>query len=395
MNPLADPYPAYRLLREHAPVHAAAPGRWLVTRHADVEALLFDSRCVHWGQDAQGDLRRKPDEQALAEAMRLFAPSAPASPLRHDLSAAISQVAVERMHAELGPLCDRLLDSFVAGQARDAVAGYAHPVTLFALGCLLGLSRPQTVQLAEAVGELQVPFFSCVSTTGTAPPRDASVARLQRCLDELIACGEQYPGTTLLGRLCAGAGAGAYTDRAAPSHRLRNMLLVLIYAAHHNLANFIGNGLFALASQPDALRQLEREPGLIDRAVLELLRYDSPLQHIVLTARESFELHGCTIGCGDEILACVGSANRDDAVFTVPDRLDFSRANPQKLLSFGAGPWRCVGAKLALRIGSVVFAKIVARGFALAAGTGALRWHHTPIVQRGLVALPLLVHFNV
>src|SRR3954469_24434395 len=111
-------------------------------------------------------------------------------------------------------------------------------------------------------------------------------------------------------------------------------------------------------------------------------RSKTALQYIVLVARETFELRGHTLARGDEIMACVGSANRDEAVFDDPDRLDFTRSNHKDLLSMGTGPWRCMGARLALRIASVAFAKIVACGFALAPNAPPLQWVRQPIVQR-------------
>ena len=50
---LADPYPFYRLLREHAPVWRSPTGLWVLSRHADVAAVLKDPR---FGHDFEGKL---------------------------------------------------------------------------------------------------------------------------------------------------------------------------------------------------------------------------------------------------------------------------------------------------------------------------------------------------
>jgi len=385
---LADPYPVYRRLREQSPVHPVAPGRWIVSRHADALALLHDPRCAHWGHAPELAARRSPHERALAEALRLFAPSDPPSALRRHMSVTFNTQVLERMPQRLAPLADSLLDGLCDGRSHDVLAAYAHPLTMQAVGDMLGLSDAQTHALAESMSGLNGSLFECLRGPGIASPGHGPIARLQACMDALVDQSQDTP-VSLVASLRAAVEA---QDHAADQRdRLLNVLLVLVYAGHHNMLNFIGNGLLALAAHPQAQARLHREPALADRAMLELLRLDGPLQYIVLVASEPLVLHGRDIARGDEILVCTGSANRDETVFDAPDSLDFARANPMDSLSFGTGPWRCIGARLALRIGATAFSKIVARGFVLAADTQGLRRAQGPIVQRGLAALPLML----
>lgn len=385
---LADPYPVYRRLRAQSPVHPVAPGRWIVSRHADALALLRDPRCAHWGHAPELDALRSPQERALAQALRLFAPSDPPGALRRHMSVAFNTQVLERMPLRLAPLADRLLDELGDGRSHDVLAAYAHPLTMQAVGDMLGLADTQTEALADAMAHLEGSLFDGLRVPGIASPGTGAVAHLQACMDGLVV-GAQDTKDSLIASLRVAVQA---QDAEASQHdRLFNALLVLLYAGHHNMLNFIGNGLFALAMHPQAQARLRHEPALADRAVLELLRHDSPLQYIVLVASEPLALRGCEIARGDEILVCTGSANRDEAVFEDPDGLDFARANPQDSLSFGSGAWRCIGARVALRIGATAFSKIAARGFALPANTPNLRRTRGPLVQRGLVALPLML----
>ncbi|SEF35189.1 Cytochrome P450 [Variovorax sp. NFACC28] len=400
---LADPYPVYRRLREQSPVHPVAPGRWIVSRHADVLALLRDPRCAHWGHAPELDALRSPHERALAQALRLFAPSDPPGALRRQMSAVFNTQVLERMPQRLAPLADRLLDGLGGhgggggldgldglgeGRSHDVLAAYAHPLTMQAVGDMLGLSDAQTLALAQAMGGLDGSLFEGLRGAGIAAPASGPVARLQGCMDALIDQAQDRPDALISGLHAAVDAQGPAADRR---DRLLNALLVLVYAGHHNMLNFIGNGLLALAMHPQAQARLRQEPALADRAMLELLRHDSPLQYIVLVASEPLALHGREIARGDEVLVCTGSANRDETVFEDPDGLDFARANPMDSLSFGSGAWRCIGARLALRIGATAFSKIVARGFALPANMPALRRVRGPLVQRGLAALPLML----
>jgi cytochrome P450 len=54
---LEDPYPFYQRLRERDPVHRSPMGFWVVTRYADVAAILTDPRFVH--PDYVPEARRK------------------------------------------------------------------------------------------------------------------------------------------------------------------------------------------------------------------------------------------------------------------------------------------------------------------------------------------------
>jgi pimeloyl-[acyl-carrier protein] synthase len=94
------------------------------------------------------------------------------------------------------------------------------------------------------------------------------------------------------------------------------------------------------------LQQLRQNPELIEAAVDELLRFDSPVQWVSRVAREEFEFGGVTLKPGDILLGSLGAANRDPAVFTNPDQLDLLRSD-NKHLSFGSGIHFCLGAALA------------------------------------------------
>ncbi len=100
-----------------------------------------------------------------------------------------------------------------------------------------------------------------------------------------------------------------------------------------------------LFRNPDQLRRLHADHGLLPTAVEELLRFDTPLQLFERWVLEPFELHGTPIPRGAELGLVFGSANRDSPVFDQPDELDLGRT-PNPHLSFGAGIHFCLGAQL-------------------------------------------------
>lgn len=123
-------------------------------------------------------------------------------------------------------------------------------------------------------------------------------------------------------------------------------LVLMIMDAHEAPKNLIANGLYALLKNPEQLEKLRAEPALIENAVEEFLRYDSPAQ---FTGRRSVEdaiIGGKEIKKGVQIICILGAGNRDPEKFPDPDELNIDRKKVVPL-SFGGGIHHCAGAGLA------------------------------------------------
>jgi cytochrome P450 len=96
----------------------------------------------------------------------------------------------------------------------------------------------------------------------------------------------------------------------------------------------------------DQLARLRTEPRLVESAVEELARFDSPTQATFRSVAEDFELRGQQLHRGDHVLLMIGAANRDPSQFAEPDVLDLSRRD-NRHLAFSQGPHFCLGAMLA------------------------------------------------
>ena len=99
-----------------------------------------------------------------------------------------------------------------------------------------------------------------------------------------------------------------------------NMLRLLVIAGNETTANLIGNGMLALLRNPDQLRRLRDDPGLIPAAVDELLRFDSPVQTDFRRVLADCEVNGFPLRARDNIVLSLGAANRDPEAFEDPDR---------------------------------------------------------------------------
>ena len=111
-------------------------------------------------------------------------------------------------------------------------------------------------------------------------------------------------------------------------------------------AGLLGNSLLALQHHPEAKAQLLEEPDIVDNAVEELIRYDSPVQGTDRVATADFELAGQQIKTGQMLGVFLGAANRDPRRYDRPETLQLDRHQPRPL-SFGHGIHHCLGAALA------------------------------------------------
>jgi cytochrome P450 len=152
--------------------------------------------------------------------------------------------------------------------------------------------------------------------------------------------------------------------------------------------NLIGNGLLTLIRNPATLAHLRDDPSIIEPAVEELLRYESPSQHTARLAPENLELGGKSIKKGDAVMAVMAAANRDPERFPDPDRLDLTRKG-NRHLAFGWAAHFCFGASLARIEGQVAFATLLRRLPDLALASEPLAWRQN-LGLRGLTALPVV-----
>jgi cytochrome P450 len=161
------------------------------------------------------------------------------------------------------------------------------------------------------------------------------------------------------GLLAAMAAAQEQGERLSERELYANAIL-LLNAGHETTTNLIGNGTLALLRHPDQMRRLREEPTLLDNAIEELLRFDSPVQFTARVPKEDVELGGQRIAAGQQVMCVLGAANRDPAQFPDPDRLDVGRED-MRHVAFGLGSHYCLGAPLARLEGAVAFSTMLRR----------------------------------
>lgn len=171
------------------------------------------------------------------------------------------------------------------------------------------------------------------------------------------------------------------------SELLSNTVLLLI-AGHETTTNLIGNSILALLRNPDQLDVLKQNPDRMPGAVLEFLRYDSPVQMVRRIADGELELGDLKILPEQNVVIALGAANRDPAMFADPDKLDVARANAGKHVAFGHGIHHCLGSSLAETEGQIAIGTVLRRMPNLKLKTDKLEYK-TPFSLRGVHSLPV------
>lgn len=345
---LQDPYPEYHRMRGEAPVHLGEPPFPSVKRchyafrHSDVCSILADRRL---GRLRPGQADQRPSEpgwlRRIGRSMVLFNDPPDHTRMRRLLNAAFSPEFVRKLRPRVDALSNRLLASLPRDEPFDLMNGFARPFPILVIAGAMGLPDEDSEQIREWSRSL----IEATDPRGSGAPvgrAGRAAVELMRYLQDLLPERRQHPGDDLLSRLLLVQQEGS---RLSEDEVLANAML-LLSAGHETTTGLLGNGFLALLQNPSEWRRLRNAPELIPSAIEELLRYDSPVQMTFRFAREPILLGGSRIETGDAVGAVLGSANRDPAVFSDPDRVDIGRS-PNPHLAFSLGSHFCMGPELA------------------------------------------------
>ncbi|MBL1088222.1 MULTISPECIES: cytochrome P450 family protein [Streptomyces] len=341
-----DPYPVYARLRAQGPAHRVAlpdgSAAWLVTREREVRAALTDLRLsvnkAHSTTGYQGFalpaaldrnlLNIDPDDHLR---------------LRRLVSKGFTPRQVERLRERVAAAAEDLADHLAALGQADLVSEFANPLPLVVIGDLLDVPPADRRPFSEWVSAMFAPQH---------PGHTAeSIDRIHHFLLDLIATRRAHPGDDLLSALIDARDDG---DRLSEDE-LVSLAFLILMAGSENAQHLISSGLLALLRHPEQLALLRSRPDLMPGAVEEILRFAHPNQMAIRRfPTEPIEIGGVPIPCGETVLLCLASANRDPDRYGEPDRFDIRRADVAHL-ALGHGLHYCLGAALArLEIGTAL-----------------------------------------
>ncbi|MCC5600914.1 cytochrome P450 [Nostoc favosum] len=391
-----NPYPAYHHLRSESPVHQNfVGGGWLVTRYADVKAILRSGyvrsqdkpKSIQERNKYLQDKGKNLNALAHTASQLLFYMDPPDhTRLRSLVVKVFSPVVVERMRPRIQEIVDELLDKVRHKGSMDIIADFAIPLPVTVISRLLGIPQEDQDQLNQWSNVFARILDSLVSLEEFEAMNEVTEA-FQEYLRALIAKREKQPQADLISALIT---AREQTDKLSQEELLATCIM-LFTTGEESTVNTIGNGMLALLNHPDQIEQLKREPTMIQSAVEEILRYDSPVQITTRIATVNFEIGNQTIQAGEKVVLCLGAANRDPEQFPDPDRLNINR-DPNPHVAFGDGIHYCLGAGLARIQAQIAVNTLIQQFPDLKLASDKLEWRKN-VVLRGLKALP--VNFTI
>ncbi|HCF26123.1 MAG TPA: cytochrome P450 [Cyanobacteria bacterium UBA11049] len=388
----ANPYPTYDRLRSEDPIHQYfIGGNWILTRYADVKAVL-KSDCVRTDDRPKSiqernkylhDKEKNLNTLAYTTSRFLFYMNPPDhTRLRGLVGKAFSPVVVERMRPHIQVIVDSLLDKVQHKGSMDIVADLATPLSVKVISKLLGIpaeAQKNLYQWTKVLSRILDPLVSLEEYQAM----NQATEEIQEYLRTLIAEREKAPKEDFISALIA---AKEQNDRLSEKEILA-VCTLLFGAGEETTGNTIGNGMLALLNYPEQLEQLRREPTKIQSAVEEIIRYDSAIQMLTRISTDNLKIGNKTIKEGEKIVLCLGAANRDPAQFPSPDQLNINREQNQHV-AFADNIHYCLGAALARVETQIAINTLIQHFPDLKLASNQLEWRKS-IVLRGLEALPV------
>jgi cytochrome P450 len=385
-----DPYPHYRALREHHPAYVSRMFRALVlSRHADITRILKDPRfSVNRAQllDAPAIVNpfagMQPEfrEAVLSSLLMTDPPSH--TRIRSLVNKAFTPRRIELLRPRIQAIVDELLDALPVGSEIDLMHDFAEPLPITVIAELLGVparDRMRFKSWSTVLGTLLDP----VASEFGLRELEVAFSDMTAYFNSLFEERRREPRDDLMSALVAAEESG---DRLS-SAELLSVCALILGAGHETTTNLLGNAVVALLRNPGERKRLSEDPSLIDTAVEEFLRYDSPVQVTDRIARESCIIEGYELKAESPVLLLLGAGNRDPKVFQDPDRLDLGRSD-NRHLSFSQGAHYCLGAQLARAEAQIALNSLLARYPDFRGNPDPPSWRSS-LVLRGPATLPL------
>ncbi|HEV7157310.1 MAG TPA: cytochrome P450, partial [Caulobacteraceae bacterium] len=332
-------WPFFERLRKEAPVHYCKESLngpyWSISRYHDIIAVETN----HEAFSSEGSISIF--DQAEDFQLPMFIAM---DPPKHDaqrkvIAPIVSTDNLMTMAPLIRERAGKILDELPIGETFDWVDRVSVELTTQMLATLFDFPWEERRKLT---------YWSDLTTADHSETMTDEEVRA-----ELMGCAfyfqnlwnvrkEAAPANDLISMLAHGE-----STREMPLMEFLGNILLLIVGGNDTTRNSISGGLYAMNQYPDAYQRLRANPALLDSAVPEMVRWQTPVAHMRRTAKHDIEFGGQTIRAGEKVVMWYCSGNRDDTVIERPDDFIIDRQRPRQHLSFGFGIHRCVGMRLA------------------------------------------------
>ena len=378
-----DPYPFYDQMRSVHPLYKGTlfkhPG-WYVTGYEEAAAILKDARFQ--SRIPLPETSRKYEQlKHVQHDMLLFKNREDHRRLRSLVGKEFTPKMAESFRPFIKDAAEELLDQLESRQTADIVSEFAFPLASLIIANILGVPKEERHQFREWTASL-IKTIDFTRSRQALAKGNAAVIKLTAYFKDLIQKRKTDPREDLISRF-------ASLEQLTEEEFLAACILLVI-AGHETTVNLISNGLFCLMNHPAQLAALKDNPPLIESAVEECLRYESPTQLTARMASEDCEINGNMIKKGEQVYILLGAANRDPNIFPHPHILDIKR-NPNPHLAFGSGSHFCLGSSLARLEAQIAIPVLLERAPKLRLASSDIQYRKL-IGFRSLAELPVVLN---
>lgn len=382
-----DPYPTYAWMRREAP-NLQTLGTRILTRYDDVlAALKHRDLSVALIPDTIERTMSKLRVEGLGQIDRFIRSSIvfTDNPAHVRLRRLVNQAFTPRAVAEIAPLIDgeiaACLQAFEAGETTDLMRELAQPLPVRVLCRWMQVDEEHRAYIAHHVHHIRL-----LLDPGMMGRRDyARAAGSLANLTDFFSDHADGPAAEREGPVRALISAQADGDQLS-REEVAFACIMCFVAGTETTQCLIGNTVLAFANHPTQLTLLRERPELVQRAVEESVRFETPLQFTKRVARTQTSVNGIPIAVGEQILLCMGAANRDADVFNDPDEFDCEREGVPHV-GFGYGLHACLGGQLARLQTERVLHTLLERYQVWEVETHDVTWQSESLILRGPAGL--------
>lgn len=354
--------PLLAQLRSEDPVHYCADSAygpyWSVTRYDDIVDVEtrhdeFSSASEHGGVVIHDALTQKWSGHTLEGFISMDPPRH--GDQRAAASGIVSRPNIAHFDRVIRKRTSDLLDSLPIGEPFDWVSRVSVELTTQMLATLFDFPFEERAKLTR---------WSNVATSepglGVVATEEERIREMKQCMFAFARLRRECAGRSDARDLVTMLATHDATASLNPMNFLGN-ILVLIVGGNDTTRNSMSGAILAFDRFPDQFERLKAEPGLLDNAVAEIIRWQTPIAHMRRTALADAQIGAKQINKGDKVVMWYASGNRDETMFENADAFDIARENARRNVSFGFGIHRCMGKRLAELQLRILLEEIIAR----------------------------------
>lgn len=384
-----NPYPFYEQIRlsgipfwlEHKQATLKNKGVWLFSSY-DVAIEIFKSN-----QFSKNIVSQRTEGIATCFDLHLLHRDPPDHErLRRLIMPYFSVVAMSQLEAMMEQATHALIDALFQKPEIDFMAEFAEQLPLNVIAHMMGLPTSDMAKVRQWSLDIGNGFDSIIGSDQVHAAQRQALGAYLDYVKTAIRAKRNHPGMDIISALNLAHEQGSISE-----DELTGMIGFLIFAGHETTINLIGNGMLTLLQHQAQWQLLKDKPQLIESAIEEILRFESPEQRSSFRMlKKDMTIGGHKIAAGEQVGVIIGAANRDSAVFNNPHQFDITRT-PNKHLAFGSGVHQCLGLHMAKLEAKIAITTIMQRVPNIHLLQELPKWRRNSFF-RGLETFPAGIH---